>query len=404
MKLLDPNKLLHTVQATTRLENGGVIVAAKGSDGMITEVILPATGWNLVLNELPVEFTFDQPTPRIVIQNWPFTMNEQLFEKSKSAILFSANPSKDQTSMTPKNLRNIYSIIEACSQFKTYFSESSLIDELTGDVDEWSVSLASIFAVMKSSKKRLERATSFPIRLLNLYGISPGKSSKVLILPLSEHDDISIAGAEKNFAKIIELVSLLSGIEDRHYYIAGDCASMNIADALIKSLELRDCAIEESNYISLLLKGVSEMFQVPGSLHICMHMCDAIFRAFYGGLVQAGQVALGWKRIRKNPILNYQASSDFVFLILHELQRLRMKAWADSLNKPDKTVLLKKEWSDTIHEDLYLNVCNLDLTKYSEDTLILCLVKDFLMFCQLLESSTDPVTRFFASYISISRK
>ena len=146
------------------------------------------------------------------------------------------------------------------------------------------------------------------------------------------------------------------------------------------------------------------MFQVPGSLHICMHMCDAIFRAFYGGLVQAGQVALGWKRIQKNPLLNYQASSDLVLLILHELQRLRMKAWAGSLNKPEKTVLLKQEWSDTIHEDVYLNVCNLDLTKYSEDALILCFVTDFLMFCQLLESSNDPVTRFFASYIAISRK
>ena len=404
MKLLGPSDKIHTIQDAKRIVNGSVVVTAKGVDGVCTEVNLPSHAWSLILTEPPCEFTFIQPTPRIVIESWPFAINELSFEKSKTEILFSPNPSKAQACMSAKNLREIYSLINSCKQFKKYLSKRSLIDELTSDANEWSISIASVFSVITRSKKRLENATSFPARLSALYGALPENSSKVSILPLSEHNDISIAGAEKNLAKIIELVSLSSGIDYRHFYIAGDCASLNIVDALIKSLELRDCAIEETNYVSSLLKGVSKMHQVPGGLHIGMHMCDAIFRAFYGGLIQPCQVALGWKRIRKDPLTNYQGSSDLTLLILHELQRLRMKAWAESLNKPDKKVLLKQEWSDAMNEDLYLDLQDLDLKNYSEDLLVLCLATDFLLFCQSLEVSNDPVTRFFASYISMAGK
>eukprot|EP00816_Leptocylindrus_hargravesii_P012787 CAMPEP_0196825686 /NCGR_PEP_ID=MMETSP1362-20130617/93202_1 /TAXON_ID=163516 /ORGANISM="Leptocylindrus danicus, Strain CCMP1856" /LENGTH=505 /DNA_ID=CAMNT_0042206163 /DNA_START=1336 /DNA_END=2850 /DNA_ORIENTATION=+ len=221
MKLLGPSDKIHTIQDAKRIVNGSVVVTAKGVDGVCTEVNLPSHAWSLILTEPPCEFTFIQPTPRIVIESWPFAINELSFEKSKTEILFSPNPSKAQACMSAKNLREIYSLINSCKQFKKYLSKRSLIDELTSDANEWSISIASVFSVITRSKKRLENATSFPARLSALYGALSENSSKVSILPLSEHDDISIAGAEKNLAKIIELVSLSSGIDYRHFYIAG---------------------------------------------------------------------------------------------------------------------------------------------------------------------------------------
>ena len=44
-------------------------------------------------------------------------------------------------------------------------------------------------------------------------------------------------------------------------------------------------------------QALDKFVPVPGDLHVSFHLLDSIYHLFYGGLLQAFQMALGWKRI-----------------------------------------------------------------------------------------------------------
>jgi hypothetical protein len=86
---------------------------------------------------------------------------------------------------------------------------------------------------------------------------------------------------------------------------------------------------------TIFAQALNRIIMVPGDLHGGgFHFLMVVFQLFYGGVLQAFQTALGWKKIRGTDVTKtYEQSAQLASLVLAEVERQMYATFVNNLAK-----------------------------------------------------------------------
>lgn len=197
---------------------------------------------------------------------------------------------------------------------------------------------------------------------------------------------------------VIDKGNIKPGIncDDRTILLTGDrCTQVHITAT--KAHLIAKLADEKTSAnAKTILKIFDRIHQLPGDLHVLMHSLDATYRLFYGGIIQAFQAALGWKRITRDPVPRFQASEALALLIASELERKILQQWAEVTS----VITVKNEWSVShpVGQAFDAEIPITELFAFEPRAIILALIHSLDAHKAKLRSCDDAVVRIMMEY------
>jgi hypothetical protein len=140
-------------------------------------------------------------------------------------------------------------------------------------------------------------------------------------------------------AALLEHLGLLQRIENGKHllgdntkkqitYLYGDALLMNFHTALYDKILHQITQLCNQEYVETLLSAQECIFIQKGHFHQLMHQLQAIYTQFYGGFLQAMQVANGVKRVNGDPVKGgFQTHEQFSMKCYKSVNRLMMRAF-----------------------------------------------------------------------------
>jgi hypothetical protein len=131
--------------------------------------------------------------------------------------------------------------------------------------------------------------------------------------PLIGRDETLNKGMMLTNAALLEHLGLLHKIQNGKYllgdnakkwiiYLYGDTLLVNLHTTLYNKILPQITKLGNQEYVETLLSAQDCIFIQKGHFHQLMHQLQAIYTQFYGGFLQAMQVANGVKRVNWDPV------------------------------------------------------------------------------------------------------
>ena len=243
---------------------------------------------------------------------------------------------------SPEKMRSDYTTMTFLKDLWTFCSDSTKLDDAVGAVDTPAHSqLTSLLHPLKMAIKEREKALSMKyepnIRPQEMQG------DHYDALPLSGHDETKIEGSIQVFVEFAVEIGLLDwvnigGINTlqpgenmafKEIFLYGDCLTIDHMEYAAPFLfgKISDAGYSGQT-AGVIMAAMGQCFYLCGQFHVFMHILGAIFRAAYGGLLQASQALLGWKRITRKTTRCHQAALDLARITHHELKRKAFIDWS----------------------------------------------------------------------------
>jgi hypothetical protein len=169
--------------------------------------------------------------------------------------------------------------------------------------------------------------------------------------PLIPRDETTNEGMMLTNTSILESIGLLDkrdkgryslgvGTKNQFIFMYGDALTASLYGLIYDRILRQLTQLGNQNYIETLLAAQERVVVQKGQFHQLMHQLGAIYTQFYGGFMQAMQVANGVKRVNGDPVKGgCQCHHHFVIKLYGAANRLQLRAFCSSglLNDLDVT-------------------------------------------------------------------
>jgi hypothetical protein len=320
---------LLTVDSVLRVGEDANDYIARGPLGAPLQVRFPAAGVRVLkvpgLEQLPVKYGALQEIPR------PLLLRRKA---SSPSLLFGGLPSSNSSGPTvPVSAEEYMKDLRAAGVLKLF---SRLASSHAAQLQSAEPLLAALAPV---------GAARFHEKAAVLINPGVGEVTKVQVLPMSRNRETTIEGAAQVLAEMLVDAGVLVDPEDggsmlppggseKVLHLYGDQLSVErLHQVLEKAVEksVGSGANASGRAARSLLSAMRSVRVLPGDLHVNMQMLDALYRAFYGGLLQPAQATVRWNRLGRDPTKTYQTGLDLANLVGVELQRLAVRTWEQSV-------------------------------------------------------------------------
>ena len=133
-------------------------------------------------------------------------------------------------------------------------------------------------------------------------------------------------------------LSLGEKADERVVFVYGDALTVSLHGSIYDKTLRQITQLGNREYIEVLLAAHDRIVIQKGQFHQLMHQLGGIYSQFYGGFMQAMQVANGMKRVNGNPVKGgYQAHHLFAVRLYRAANRLMFRAMCSggSFNETD---------------------------------------------------------------------
>ncbi len=148
-------------------------------------------------------------------------------------------------------------------------------------------------------------------------------------------------------ADLLEHLGLLHKVENGKYclgdnakkwiiYLYRDALLMNLHTTLYNKILQQITQLGNQEFVEMLLSAQDHIFIQKGQFHQLMHQLQTIYTQFYGGFLQAMQVANGVKRVNGDPVkCGFQTHEQFSMKCYKAVNWLMLKAFclSESINQ-----------------------------------------------------------------------
>ncbi len=195
-----------------------------------------------------------------------------------------------------------------------------------------------LVSLLDSCEKEIYHAKTFRLDVVcHLYPHAK-VPDQYIHFPLIPRDESTNEGMTLMNAAILNSVGLLkkeehgkyslgNRAEQRLVFMYGDALTVRLHGAIYDRTLRQITQLGNRNYIEVLLKAHDRVVIQKGQFHQLMHQLGAIYLQFYGGFIQAMQVANGVKRINGDLVKGgYQTHDLFAVRLYRAANRLMLRA------------------------------------------------------------------------------
>ena len=195
-----------------------------------------------------------------------------------------------------------------------------------------------LVSLLDSCEKEIYHAKTFRADVVRHLYPHAKVPDQYIHFPLIPRDESTNEGMALTNVAILNSVGLLKKEEHGKYSLGdraqqrlicvdGDALTVRLHGAIYDRTLRQITQLGNRKYIDVLLAAHDRVVIQKGQFHQLMHQLGAIYSQFYGGFIQAMQVANGVKRINGDPVKGgYQAHELFAVRIYRAANRLMFRA------------------------------------------------------------------------------
>lgn len=275
-----------------------------------------------------------------------------------------------------------------------------------------------LFRILSPLRHLLRKGRRFQETITRYMFPQSTREVNLMVPPMCQHRETTREGAAMVMQHILHdcglidvdaetgKLSLGEHAAARKVYLYGDALTNDNFAHFPIWLDAKTCDPKHEARALTLQEALTSVQEMPGDLHVAMHMLATIYKWFYGGLLQPVQFVLGWKNIKKDVVTSYQNSRKLCLILLGELWRLAFLNWIVSMCTDDEPIQFTVDKNDFSGTCQYISTDGTILLEHMHalppSVRVLTLSRAFLKYVDSLRTSDDEVCRFTLAFMDLA--